>query len=137
MESPLGREIAMHAPVAETIDRVTEALGREGFGILTRVDVHTTLRAKLGKEFREYVILGACHPALALRALEAHAEVGLIMPCNVTVEATGEGRSVVRLGDPDALMSVGHLGANAEVRKIAREVAQRVDRVEESLRSGA
>ena len=54
MESPLGREIAMHAPVAETIDRVTEALGREGFGILTRVDVHTTLRAKLGKEFREY-----------------------------------------------------------------------------------
>jgi uncharacterized protein (DUF302 family) len=136
MPSKIGREVTMECAVNEAIERVTNALAAEGFGVLTRVDVQATMREKLGKEFREYVILGACNPELAHRALQADAQIGLIMPCNVTVEESGPGRSVVRLGDPHGLMSVGHLATNREVQAIADETARRIDRIERSLATG-
>ena len=82
---PLAFEVQLHEPYFRAVEQVTAALKAEGFGVLTRIDVHTTLKEKLGQEFRPYTILGACNPQLAHRALSRRAEAGLLLPCNVTV----------------------------------------------------
>ncbi len=83
---PLAFEVHLGDSYFPAVERVTAALKAEGFGVLTRIDVHTTLKEKLGQEFRPYSILGACNPQLAHRALSHRAEAGLLLPCNVTVE---------------------------------------------------
>ena len=85
----LAFEAKLAQPHDRAIETVTAALKSEGFGVLTRIDAHTTFREKLGVEFRPYSILGACNPPLAHRVLSHRAEAGLLLPCNVTVEADG------------------------------------------------
>ncbi|HPV08282.1 MAG TPA: DUF302 domain-containing protein, partial [Aggregatilineales bacterium] len=106
------------------------------FGVLTRIDVKATLKEKLGADFRPYVILGACNPPLAHRALEAEPRIGALLPCNVTVEQAGEGARV-RLVNPFAMLAVGDLGENAEVRAVALEANERLQRVASALRGEA
>lgn len=114
----------------EAVGRVTESLKREGFGVLTTIDVEATLAAKLGVQFgRKYVILGACNPALANRALSAEPGVGLLLPCNVVVTEE-EGRAVVSAVDPRAMFAVV---GKPEVEPIAAEVYEKLARVIESL----
>ena len=91
MKSEPCYQITLSAGFDEAIEIISGALKKEGFGILTRVDVHKTLKEKLDVDFRPYVILGACNPSLAYQALSADPKVGLMMPCNVTVEALEEG----------------------------------------------
>ena len=88
-------------PFAEATARAREALGKEGFGVLTEIDVQATMKAKLGVEVPPYVILGACHPPSAHQSLTAAPEVGVLLPCNVTVSVEG-GRTVVRAMNPGA-----------------------------------
>jgi len=133
MAEPLAFEVRLSEPYDKAIEKVTAALKTEGFGILTRIDVHTTLKEKLGAGFRPYAILGACNPPLAHRALEREARVGLLLPCNVTVEAGPEGGSIVRIGNPEVLLNVGGLGGDAVLGEVAVEVRARLERVAKVL----
>jgi len=109
---------------AEIVDRVTDALAAEGFGVLTTIDVQSTFRAKLGIERDPYVILGACNPPLAARAIEADARIGALLPCNVVVRETGEGVAVDVM-DPNAVLE---LVDRPEVDELASEVRTRLVR---------
>ena len=88
--------------IEDAVSKTTAALGEVGFGVLTRIDVHTTLKEKLNEELRPYAILGACNPGLALRAVKVEPHVGLLMPCNVLVQQSERGYDV-SIMDPDAL----------------------------------
>lgn len=113
----------------DAIARVKVALGEEGFGILTEIDIAATLHEKLGATLAPYSILGACNPALALRALEADPEVGLMLPCNVIVYERN-GRSVVVTSDPNTrLRSSG----NPALTELAEEATELLKRAFESL----
>lgn len=130
----LAFEAKLAQPHDRAIETVTAALKAEGFGVLTRIDAHTTFREKLGVEFRPYSILGACNPPLAHRVLSHRAEAGLLLPCNVTVEAEGSG-SLVRIGDPDVMLSVGGMDQDPTLRAVAAEVRERLARVADALRA--
>jgi len=134
--SELAYEVDLREPYEQAVETVTTALKSEGFGVLTRIDVKATLKEKLGADFRPYVILGACNPPLAHRALEAEPRIGALLPCNVTVEQAGEGARV-RLVNPFAMLAVGDLGENAEVRAVALEANERLQRVASALRGEA
>lgn len=109
--------------------RVTAALADQGFGILTEIDVRATLDKKLGVDFRPYVILGACNPQLAHRALEAEPHIGLLLPCNVVVQQTAGGTEV-SIADPRAMFTVID---NPAVAPVAEEAEQRLRRVMAAL----
>ena len=111
--------------VSQTIERVTQALAKEGFGILSDIDVAGTLKKKLGLDLPAYRILGACNPQFAHRALEAEPEIGTLLPCNVVVRKVGAGTRV-DIMDPLAVMQ---LVGKPEVAKIAGEVRGRLERV--------
>lgn len=91
-------------PFDETVARTREALGAEGFGVITEIDVQKTLKTKIDVDFRRYLILGACNPALAYEALRLEANVGAMLPCNVVVQEAGDGRTEVSAIDPVASM---------------------------------
>ena len=114
----------------ETIARVEEALKAEGFGVLTRIDVRETLKAKIGADFRPYTILGACNPALAHEALQLEDKVGTMLPCNVVVQSWGDNETEVAAIDPVASMQAID---NAGLKKAAGEVRERLARVIEAL----
>ncbi|HSJ25352.1 MAG TPA: DUF302 domain-containing protein [Longimicrobiales bacterium] len=115
----------------QAVARTREELGKEGFGVLTEIDVRATLKNKLDAEFRPYIILGACNPPLAHKALTAETDIGLLLPCNVVVYAGDEeGTSVVAALDPEAALE---LTGNPAVRPLATEVKERLTRVLEAL----
>ena len=129
----LAMEVRIDAPFEEALDRVTAALKEQGFGVLTRIDVKETLKAKLDVDFRNYVIFGACNPKLAHRALSARPEIGLLLPCNVTLEATDDG-VLVRIADPGVMMGMGGFENDPDVVAIAEEAHALLSKVAESLR---
>ena len=133
MSKELGLTVELPLPFEDTVMRVREALKQEGFGILTEIDLRATFREKLGREFRPFVILGACNPPLAFSAISAEPSVGLLLPCNVTVEWLADGRSGVRLTDPEALLSTGALQGAPELSLVARDARERMTAVAAAL----
>ena len=125
-------EVIVPAPFAEAQEKVVEALKAEGFGVLTRIDVHDTLKAKLGVDFRNYAILGACNPALAHKALSNRPDAGLMRPCNVIVEEVEEG-TLVRIVDPAAMMKAGGFEDDPALQEVGGDAGARLKRVAESL----
>ena len=114
----------------DAISQVTDALKEEGFGVLTEIDVKATLKKKLDREFRKYVILGACNPPYAHRSLEADLDVGLLLPCNVIVYETDDKKAYVAAINPVSALEVIQ---NRELRKIAEEVSGKLKRVIERI----
>lgn len=136
MTQHIAFEVTLPVAYEQAIERTTEALKAEGFGILTRIDVKATLKEKINVDFRPYAILGACNPPLAHRALSHDGVVGLMLPCNVTVEAKDEKSSIVRIGDPDAFMGIGEFSKDAALQGIAKEARDRLARAAEALKRG-
>jgi uncharacterized protein (DUF302 family) len=112
------------------VGQVTDALKREGFGVLTEIDVQATLKAKLGLEKAPYKILGACNPTMANRALDMEPDIGLLLPCNVVVREREPGKNVVGFMDPAAVLG---LVDNPELSVIGRDVRERLERVRNAL----
>lgn len=129
-----GFEVELKLPFDEAVARTRDVLKSEGFGILTEIDLRAAFREKLGKEFRPYVILGACNPPLAFAAVNADPAVGLLLPCNVTVESAPGGSTVVRLTDPEALLGGFATGSSAELAAVARDARERMLRATDALK---
>ena len=133
MAKELGFNVELTLPFDAAVTRVREALKQEGFGVLSEIDLRAAFREKLGRDFRPYVILGACNPPLAYRAITADASVGLLLPCNVTVESIADAQCIVRLTDPEALLSAVVLEGASELKSVARDARERMLRVAESM----
>jgi uncharacterized protein (DUF302 family) len=110
----------------DAISKVTDALKEEGFGVLTEIDVKSTLKKKLNVDFRKYVILGACNPPYAHRTLQADLDVGLLLPCNVIVYERDDKKVYVSAFNPVSTLEVIK---SEELRKIAKEVSEKLKRV--------
>jgi uncharacterized protein (DUF302 family) len=117
-------------PFADALLKVTEELKKEGFGILTEIDVKATLKKKLDVDFRNYRILGACNPPLAYRALQEEPKIGTMLPCNVIVEEVGEGKVEVSAVDPLASMQAVN---NPKLWEIAEQVQRKLREVIQHL----
>ncbi|MFR9802808.1 DUF302 domain-containing protein [Pseudonocardia sp. RS010] len=115
----------------QAIDAVTAALAEQGFGVLTTIDIKATLAAKLGEQIDDYTILGACNPRLAHAALSASPEVGLLLPCNVTVRRA-EGRTLIQAVDPGTLLGIA-AGDQAELADTAADAGKRLRTALDSL----
>jgi uncharacterized protein (DUF302 family) len=128
-----GITVRTPAPFAEAVTRVREALKAQGFGVLTEIDVQATLRDKLGEEMEPYLILGACNPPLAHRALSADRRIGMLLPCNVVVR-TESGQTVIEALDPQVMITIAGEGS---LQPVADEAASRLraalDSVSETL----
>ena len=133
MSKPLGFNVELPLSFGAAVTRVREALKQEGFGVLTEIDLRAAFREKLGREFRPYMILGACNPPLAFDAITADPSVGLLLPCNVTVEWISDDHTRVRLTDPEALLSTVALQGAPELTSVARDAGNRMQRVADSL----
>ncbi len=125
-----GFSITLSGDFDNVVDRVTEELKVEGFGVLSVIDVQATLKAKLGVDKPPYKILGACNPPLANKALEADPDIGLLLPCNVVVREDGKGTNTVAFMDPQAVLK---LVDREEIAELAVEVRARLQRVRDAL----
>ena len=131
MTTELGIQAKLNLPYEQAVQKTTEALKAEGFGVLTEIDVKATLKQKLNADFRRYVILGACNPPLAYRALSANLDVGLLLPCNVTVYEEGDG-AIVTAVDPVAMLGV--MKDDPVVCDVAEEAKAKLKRAIQSLK---
>ncbi len=130
--TPYAASVDLPLSLQDAIESVTTALTQQGFGVLTRIDVHDVLLKKLGVERSPYVILGACNPHFAHRALEQEPAIGILLPCNVVVEAR-EGGSRVWITRPEALFS---LIQREDMNELAGEVERRLEAVTAALAKG-
>mgnify|MGYP002633427384 CR=1 FL=1 len=130
MQNKYGFGKTVNLAFDAAITRTTEELQKEGFGILTDIDVSATLKKKLNQDMPPYRILGACNPPLAHRALEAEPSIGLLLPCNVVVREDAAGKVHVEIMDPNAVLEMVDKPA---VHAVASEVRQRLDRVLNAL----
>ena len=117
-------------PFEQAVERVTEELKKEGFGILTEIDVQATLKKKLDVDFRKYRILGACNPPFAYKALQSERMIGAMLPCNVVVQDAGNGKTEVTAIDPVASMQAV---ANADLAAVASQIQAKLKRVVDAL----
>ena len=128
----IGTVVAL--PYDRAVERTREELAKEGFGVLTDIDVRATMKKKLDVEFRPYIILGACNPPLAYKALSAERDIGLLLPCNVIVYAGDEPHtSTVAAMDPVTALA---LTGNESIKPVAEEVRARLERVLKAVATG-
>lgn len=130
MSTAYGFSKKLNIPYDQAVDKATAALKEEGFGVLTEIDVKATLKKKLDVDFRRYVILGACNPPFAYKALSAELEIGLLLPCNVIVYEAEDGGSVVSAMNPMAALGVVE---NPAMKDIAEQVTEKIKRAVANL----
>ena len=122
--------VRTHLPFAEAVTRVRQALKDQGFGVLTEIDVQATLREKLGQDMEDYLILGACNPPLARRALDADRKIGLLLPCNVVVRTAGA-QTIIEALNPQVMVEVA---GQPSLKPVADEATSRIRAALDSLR---
>ena len=127
-----GFNIQIKDSFGNAVQRVTDALKTEGFGVLTDIDVQATMKAKLGIDGKPYRILGACNPPLAHQAISADPDIGLLLPCNVVVREQPDGKINIGFMDPIAVLK---LTDNPQIGEIAKDVRARLERVRDLLKS--
>ncbi|MDT8382874.1 MAG: DUF302 domain-containing protein [Gammaproteobacteria bacterium] len=127
-----GFHVSVAGGFDEVVDKVTEALKTEGFGVLTTIDVKATLKAKIDVDRRPYTILGACNPVLANQAINAEPDIGLLLPCNVLVREEEDDSITVAFMDPAAVLG---LVEGAEVQPLAMQVRGKLEKVRDLLAS--
>ena len=120
----IRRTVAM--PYGEAVARTKEALQAQGFGVLSEIDIKEKLKEKLNVDFKRYIILGACNPPLAYKALQAEPEIGLLLPCNVIVYEIDSRSSVVAAIDPQSMVDV--VGPNAAIQEVAVDARARLEK---------
>ena len=130
-QSTYGFGTTLDLSYEEAVERVKGALKEEGFGVLTEIDVRKTLHDKIGEEMEPYVILGACNPKLAHRALNSEREIGLMLPCNVVVRALPHGTRI-EIADPIAMLGVS---SNEELEPVAAEARERLERALDAIKA--
>ena len=130
MAEEIGFRAALNTGFQDALKKVTAALRTEGFGVLTQIDMKTTFKDKLNADFRRFVILGACNPPLSYRALAANADVGLLLPCNVTVQEEGDHIAVTAV---NPVVLLGMLQDDATAKAVAAEAKDKLARVIKSL----
>ena len=126
-----GIRRSVKLPFDKAVEKTKAALSAEGFGVLSEIDMQAKLKEKLGVDTKKYLILGACNPPLAYKALQAEPEIGLLLPCNVIVYEGPDGTSVVSAVDPDAMMSV--VKESPAIKEVARDAKVRLTRAVASL----
>lgn len=135
MKEPLSFSIRLEDDYAKVIERVMSALSEEGFGVLTQIDVKATFKEKIDREFRRYIILGVCNPLLAYRALTTEPMVGMMLPCNVTIEETDDGGSLVNIINPIAMMAMSEdFSQIGELQSVGNDAYEKLKIVAESLK---
>jgi len=134
MTEELAFEVRLPLAFDAAVEATRTALKLEGFGILTEIDLQAAFKEKLDRDFRPYVILGACNPPLAFAAVTADPAVGMLLPCNVVVDGVGERESLIRLTDPEALLAMAPAGMTPALGPVAADARQRMQRVVRSLR---
>ncbi len=133
MNSTLGIEVRLTMSFADALERTRAALQSEGFGIISTIDMQKAFLDKLGVDFRPYVILGACNPPLAHKALTTSPEIGLMLPCNVTVEEAAPGIAIVRLSKPTAMLGADPSAQPLALRQVAADADARLQRAAAAL----
>jgi uncharacterized protein (DUF302 family) len=133
MQNELSFTVILSESYDEAFQKVTEALKKEGFGVLTEIDVKATLKKKIDVDFRKYSILGACNPPLAHKALQSDPLVGLMLPCNVTVEEIENGTKVNLVNPISMLLANPLLADNEALKEVATDAYQRLERVAKDL----
>ncbi len=128
-----GMTITLDLPYEQAVPLVKAALLEQGFGVLTEIDAQATLKEKLGHDMEPYVILGACNPQLAHRALDVDRQIGLLLPCNVVVRADGDDRSIVSALDPQIMVSIPE---REDLRPVADEAGVRIRAALDALTAG-
>ena len=129
-----GIRRSVKLPFDKAVEKTKAALSAEGFGVLSEIDMQVKLKEKLGVDTKKYLILGACNPPLAYSAISADPSVGLLLPCNVTVESVSEQRTIVRLTNPEALLATASLGPSLELAGVARDAGERMARAATALK---
>ena len=109
-----------------TLEKVKAELKKEGFGVLSEIDMKQTFKDKIGEDFNKYIILGACNPKFAYKALQMEEDIGLLLPCNVVVSTSDSGDTTVAIINP---MEVMNLPNNQDIKELAKEIKERLERV--------
>lgn len=130
-QRPYGIRKEVELPYEEAVEKVTAALKEQGFGVLSEIDMKEKLKEKLNVDYKRYVILGACNPPLAYKALQAEPEIGLLLPCNVIVYEIEGDRSVVSAADPETMLSI--VGDNPVVAEVARDAKERLSKALDAI----
>jgi uncharacterized protein (DUF302 family) len=133
MQYELGFEVRLALPIQESLDALIKRLPEEGFEVLSQIDLRSALNQSLGRDFKDLIILVTWNPRLAYRALCEDSANGLILPCNITIESDEQDGSIIRIVNPEAILTIGAGERNQQLRSIAREERARLERLAETL----